>query len=96
MYFCRVITNETTNKITNAIHFNMCQISKATVIRANRRMIERRGVRSTERVVSSNGDFYVSVRANGKVYTQVITRDQIRKAYGMALAKNSAIHGAEL
>lgn len=74
----------------------MCQVSRATVMRANRRMIERGGIRSTERVVMSNGDFHVSVRANGKVYTQVITREQIREAYGKALAKNSAIHGAEL
>lgn len=74
----------------------MCQVSKATVIRANRRIIERKGVRSTERMVASNGDFHVSVKADGKVYVHVITRKQIREAYGKALAKNGAIHGAEL
>lgn len=47
-------------------------------------------------MVASNGDFHVSVKADGKVYVHVITRKQIREAYGKALAKNGAIHGAEL
>ena len=74
----------------------MCQVSKATILHANRRLIERKGVRLSERVVSSNGDFHVSVFSNGKLYTQVITKNQIREAYGKALAKNKANHGAKL
>ena len=70
----------------------MCQISRETVIRANRRMIERKSVRGGSSV-TSDGSFRVSVAANGKIYRQTITREQVREAYGKALKKNGA-HGA--
>lgn len=71
----------------------MCQISRATVLRANRRMIER-GKRPGKCAVTSDGKFHVSVVANGRVYTQTITNEQIREAYGKALEKKSAYHVA--
>lgn len=66
----------------------MCKVSKATIICANKRMIGRGGYRSDERMVSSNGNFSVSVISNGKLYTQVITKKQVREAYEKALKKN--------
>lgn len=62
--------------------------------RANRRMIERGEKRTYRSTVSSDGNFNISVAANGKIYTHVITREQIREAYGKALAKSSVSHGA--
>lgn len=74
----------------------MCVVSKASILRANKRLIERRGGSSSERVVSSNGDLRFSVFSNGKLYTQVITKNQIREAYGKALEKNKVNHGKKL
>lgn len=64
----------------------MCQISTATVMRANRRMIERRFARhDAEAVTAPDGSFRVSVFANGRVYFQVVTESQMREAFGEAL-----------
>ena len=72
----------------------MCQISRETVRRANKRMIERGARRTYRSTVSSDGNFNISVMANGKIYSQVITREQIREAYGKVLVKNGMCHGA--
>ena len=75
----------------------MCQISRETVRRANRRMIA--GVPSARKArttVMDDGSVVMSIAANGKVYSQTLTKEQIRQAYGRALAKNGMGHGAKL
>lgn len=72
----------------------MCQISRATVIRANRRMIERKSEGRSMSFVTSDGNFHMSVMANGRIYTQIITREQVREAYGKALSENVVTYGA--
>lgn len=59
-------------------------------------MIERKMERNFEREVPSDGNFSISVAANGQIYNKIITRDQIIEAYGKALKKNSVSHGAEV
>lgn len=85
LYFCK-------SKQQTKGENHMCQISRETVIRANRRMIEHKPVRGGSSV-TSDGSFRVSVAANGKIYRQTITREQVREAYGKALKKNGT-HGA--
>ena len=43
-----------------------------------------------------DGSVVMSIAANGKVYSQTLTKEQIRQAYGRALAKNGMGHGAKL
>lgn len=65
---------------------NMCKISKTTVLRVNKKMIERKN-ESRANNFSMNGDIQVSVFANGKIYSQIVTGEQIRTAFALAMNK---------
>ncbi len=64
----------------------MCKISKTTVLRVNKKMIERKN-ESRANNFSMNGDIQVSVFANGKIYSQIVTSEQIRTAFALAMNK---------
>lgn len=66
----------------------MCRISRDTVCRANNRMIGRKIV-SDKSAISNDGSFNVSVIANGKVYSQVVTDKKMREAFGKAIELKS-------
>lgn len=52
--------------------------------------------RKAQTTIADDGSIIMSIAANGKVYKRTLTKDQIRAAYGRALAKNGMCHGAQL
>ena len=59
----------------------MCNISKETILRANRRVSD--NARSSYR--NANGDFVVATQYRGRTYSQTISLNTIRENYGKAL-----------
>lgn len=65
----------------------MCKISKKTLLRANRRMIEHGGRQRTNNAILSDGSFQVSVLVNGRTYSKIVTQQQIHAAFASAMGK---------
>lgn len=74
----------------------MCQISRKTVIRANRMMIEHRSDRVGKSTATNKSGIFISVTLNGRLYSQTISHDKLREAFKQALKESEALHGTKL